>query len=67
MENKNELNNEINHNWKFEDKNYIKELTKFLDITEQIKDEELREEIIGQMLRCDMELTIYAEKKMMDK
>ena len=67
MKNKIKLNEELNHNWKYENKLYMKELTKFLDLTEQIKDEHLREEIIGHMLRCDMELTIYAEKKILDK
>ncbi len=56
---------EENHNWKFENKQYLKELTKFMDLTEQIKDKELREEIITQMLRCDMELTKFAEEKIL--
>ncbi len=56
---------EENHNWKYENKQYLKELTRFMDLTEQIKDEELREEIIIQMLRCDMELTKFAEEKIL--
>ena len=56
---------EENHNWKYENKQYLKELTKFMDLTEQIKDKELREEIITQMLRCYMELTKFAEEKIL--
>ena len=56
---------EENHNWKFENKQYLKELTRFMDLTEQIKDNELKEQIITQMLRCDMELTKFAEEKIL--
>ena len=56
---------EENHNWKFENKQYLNELTRFMDLTEQIKDKELKEKIIAQMLRCDMELTKFAEEKML--
>ena len=34
---------EEKHNWKFENKQYLRELTKFMDLTEQIKDKELKE------------------------
>ena len=44
---------EEKHNWKFENKQYLRELTKFMDLTEQIKDKELKEQIITQMLRCN--------------
>lgn len=56
---------EENHNWKFENKQYLNELTRFMDLTEQIKDKELKEKIIAQMLRCDMELTKFAEEKIL--
>ena len=56
---------EENHNWKFENKQYLNELTRFKDLTEQIKDKELKEKIIAQMLRCDMELTKFAEEKIL--
>ena len=39
---------EENHNWKFENKQYLNELTRFMDLTEQIKDKELKEQIITQ-------------------
>lgn len=53
------------HNWKFENKQYIKELTRFMDLAEQINDKELKEQIITQMLRCDMELTKFVEEKIL--
>lgn len=56
---------EENHNWKFENKQYLNELTRFMDLTEQIKDKELKEKIIAQMLRCDIELTKFAEEKIL--
>ena len=56
---------EEKHNWKFENKQYLRELTKFMDLTEQIKDKELKEQITTQMLRCDMELTKFAEEKIL--
>lgn len=62
MKNKINLELEANHNWKYESKRYMKELTKFFDLAEQIKDQHLKEEIIAQMLRCDLELTKYAEE-----
>lgn len=56
---------EEKHNRKFENKQYLRELTKFMDLTEQIKDKELKKQIITQMLRCDMELTKFAEEKIL--
>ena len=56
---------EEKHNWKFENKQYLNELTRFMDLTEQIKDKELKEKIIAQMLRCDMELTKFEEEKIL--
>ena len=56
---------EENHNWKFENKQYLNELTRFMDLTEQIKDKEFKEQIITQMLRCVMELTKFAEEKIL--
>ena len=40
----------------------LNELEKFLDKTESIKDENLRKDIVIQMLKCDNELTLCAEK-----
>ena len=49
-------------NWKANGQNYLKELQAFLDKVENIENEELRKEIIFQMLKCDKELTLLAEK-----
>ena len=47
--------------WKNEDEIYLFELQKFLDIVENVNDEELRKEIIAQMLKCDKRVTQLAE------
>lgn len=47
--------------WKNEDEIYLFELQKFLDIVENVQDEELRKEIIAQMLKCDKRVTQLAE------
>lgn len=48
--------------WKSNSKKYLKELQAFLDKAERIENEEIRKEIIFQMLKCDNELTVFAEK-----
>lgn len=50
------------NNWKANSEKYLLELEKFLDKAESIKDENLKREIIIQMLKCDKELTLCAEK-----
>ena len=60
--NKNEFNKEINFNWKRRSSKYLLELEAFLDKTSQIKDEKLQKEIVCQMLKCDRELSLLAEK-----
>lgn len=50
-------------NWKANSQKYLKELQAFLDKAENIQNEELKKEIIFQMLKCDNELTILAEEK----
>lgn len=47
--------------WKNQDAIYLFELQKFLDIVENVNDEELRKEIIAQMLKCDKRVTQLAE------
>lgn len=47
--------------WKNQDEMYLFELQKFLDIVENVNDEELRKEIIAQMLKCDKRVTQLAE------
>lgn len=49
-------------NWKSNSQRYLKELQSFLDKAENIENEELRKDIIFQMLKCDNELTILAEE-----
>lgn len=51
-----------NENWKASSQKYLKELQAFLDKAENIENEELKKEIIFQMLKCDNELTILAEE-----
>ena len=47
--------------WKNQDEIYLFELQKFLDVVENVEDEELRKEIIAQMLKCDKRITQLAE------
>lgn len=49
--------------WKTKSKEYKKELQKFLDKAENIENEELKNDIISQMLKCDKILTKIAEQK----
>lgn len=51
-----------NSKWKNKNSQYIFELQKFLDLAENIEDEELKKLIIYQMLRCDKCVTNLAEK-----
>lgn len=51
-----------NENWKASSQKYLKELQAFLDKAENIQNEELKKEIIFQMLKCDNELTNLAEE-----
>lgn len=54
------INMEVKKTWKEENKEYLSAVQKFLDKAENIKEEKLREEIIGQMLKCDKILTELA-------
>ncbi len=51
---------EVNKEWKEKNQEYLKELQIFLDKAQNIENEELKLEIIGQMLRCDEILTKLA-------
>ena len=56
------MNKKIHENmWKTNNKQYLFELQKFLDLADNIKDEKLRKNIISQMLKCDKCLTKIAE------
>ncbi len=61
--NSNNITMEKERNWKTKNEDYLNELQKFLDKAANIENEELREEIIIQMLKCDKELTKAAERK----
>ena len=54
---------QIDKNWKKRNEIYLNSIQKFLDKVANIQNEELREEVIIQMLKCDEELTKMAEKK----
>ena len=49
--------------WKLKSKEYLKELQIFLDKAENIKNEDLKNDIISQMLKCDKVLTKIAQEK----
>ena len=46
-----------NTSWKNKNEKYLFELQKFLDITENVDNDELRKDIVAQMLRCDKIIT----------
>ena len=52
-----------NRDWKERNKKYLKELQIFFDKADNIKDNDLKKKIIGQMLRCDDILTKIAESR----
>ena len=57
------INMEIDREWKKKSKSYLRELQKFLDKADNIENEELKRDVIIQMLKCDDELTKLAEEK----
>lgn len=48
--------------WKNKNTQYLFELQKFLDLTDNIKEKELRELIVCQMIKCDNCITRLAEE-----
>lgn len=50
--------------WKNKNNQYLFELQKFLDLADNIKDEDLRKIIINQMLKCDKCITKLAEEEL---
>ena len=57
------INNLIqNNNWKNKNEQYLFELQKFMDLADNIENENLRKLIIAQMLKCDKCLTKIAEE-----
>lgn len=63
MKNRNNKTMEKENDWKKSSKTYLIELQKFLDKADNIENEELKKDIIIQMLKCDKELTKLAETK----
>ena len=51
-----------NNNWKNKNEQYLFELQKFMDLADNIENENLRKLIIAQMLKCDKRLTKITEK-----
>ena len=47
--------------WKNEDKRYLFEIQKFLDLVDNVENESLRKMLIDQMIRCDRYITGMAE------
>ena len=61
--NKNMLNSyELIKNWKEKSQKYILELGVLLDKIENIENNELKKEILTKVLKCDNELTLFAEQ-----
>lgn len=52
-----------NKDWKEKNKEYLEQLQKFLDVSENIEREDLRRSVIAEMLKCDMILTELAQKQ----
>ena len=48
--------------WKMKNKEYLLELQRFLDKADNIENEELKNDIISQMLKCDKVLTKIAQE-----
>lgn len=60
---KNIKKNIDNKDWKEKNKIYLKELQNFFDKADNIEDSNLKQKIIGQMLKCDDILTKIAESR----
>jgi len=56
-------NSPNNREWKEKNKRYLNQIQKFLDVTDSIEREELKQNVIAQMLRCDQILTELAERE----
>ncbi len=53
--------NIYSRDWKEKNDDYIKALERFLDVTDNVEDENLRMDIIYKMLKCDEILTKLVE------
>lgn len=50
-----------NRDWKEKDKEYLRFIQKFLDLSDNIENKDLKDEVIRAMLMCDERLTQLAE------
>ncbi|MBR1803191.1 MAG: hypothetical protein IJ777_04450 [Clostridia bacterium] len=53
----------MNRGWKEKNEEYLEQLQRFLDIADNIEEQNLRKTVIAQMLKCDLILTQLAEKE----
>lgn len=55
----------VNNNrcWKNKNDEYLKSVQRFLDRADNIKEEKLKQSVIGAMLKCDEILTKLAEEE----
>ncbi len=62
---RNSTNDKIQNNldWKEKNKKYLFQLQKFLDATDSIEREDLKNNVITQMLKCDNILTQLAQRE----
>ena len=51
----------MNREWKNKNEEYLRELQKMLDIIDNVEDEDLKDRIIKQCLKCDNILTEISE------
>lgn len=51
-----------NEEWKTKNKRYVKELQKMFDIIDNVQDEELKNRILLQFVRCDELITELAKE-----
>ncbi len=53
-----------NEEWKTKNKRYVKELQKMFDIIDNVQDEELKNRILLQFVRCDEVITELAREQL---
>ncbi len=51
-----------NKKWKYTNIKYLFELQKFLDLADNIEDEQMRKLLINQMIKLDKQLTTISEE-----
>ena len=55
-----------NLDWKNKDANYLRELQRFLDMSDLIENKEVRQKVVAQMLKCDNTLTELCQEKIQE-